>query len=144
LQANEYCASRFGSLALSTKDEVVSIRRLDFVLEELVPDIDRRRIFIKLDTQGYDLEVFAGLGDRVRQVVVLQSEVSLVPIYEGMPHWTEAITEYEQAGLGVVAMFPVSRDSGRVIEYDCLLTRVESRTNCDARRSATDDVEWSR
>ena len=53
----------------------------------------------------------------------MQSEVSLIPIYEDMPHWTESIEMYEAAGFGVVGLYPVTRDDGRVIEYDCLLKR---------------------
>lgn len=79
-----------------------------------------------METQGYDMEVFKGLGNKLKYVIVLQSEVSLISIYEGMPHWTESISIYEKAGFGVVGMFPVNRDSGRIIEYDCLLARVES------------------
>jgi FkbM family methyltransferase len=124
LKANDYCAERFGSGALGTNQEVVSVRRLDHLLQEFVPDVDDRTIFIKMDTQGYDTEVFAGLGDKLKHVVALLSEVSLIPIYEGMPHWTESISAYERAGFGIVGMFPITRDSGRIIEYDCLMIRV--------------------
>lgn len=125
LKANEYCAQRFGGEVSDTKEETVAVRRLENLLDELVPGIEDRRIFIKIDTQGYDIEVFKGLGNKLEQVVALMSEVSLIPIYAGMPHWTENISAYEKAGFGVVGMFPVTRDSGRVIEYDCLLTRIE-------------------
>jgi hypothetical protein len=40
-----------------------------------------------------------------------------------MPHWIENISVYEEAGFGVVGMFPVRRDSYKVIEYDCLLIK---------------------
>lgn len=126
LRANGYCIQRFGDRAQGASEEVVSIRRLDNLLEKIAPDIEEKRIFLKLDTQGFDMEVFKGLGSKLKHVVVLQSEVSLISIYEGMPHWTESISIYEKAGLGVVGMFPVTRDSGRIIEYDCLLVRVES------------------
>jgi hypothetical protein len=83
-----------------------------------------KRLFLKLDTQGFDLEVFKGLGMYTDQVSLIQSEVSLLPIYDGMPHWTQSIEAYEQAGFSVAGMFPVTRTrSGRVIEYDCLLLR---------------------
>jgi FkbM family methyltransferase len=124
LKANDFCAQRFGDHATGKHKEVISIRRLDRLLEEIVPDIGNRRVFLKMDTQGYDLEVFKGLGDRIERVIGLQSEVSLISIYEGMPHWTDSISLYEQSGFGVVGMFPVNLDSGRVIEYDCLLERI--------------------
>lgn len=126
LKPNDYCALRFGSESLKMKEEVVTVRRLDELLDVIVPHIENKRIFLKLDTQGYDLEVFKGLGSKLKYVMALQSEVSLIPIYEFMPHWTESIVIFEKAGFGVVGMFPINRDSGRVIEYDCLLTRVDS------------------
>lgn len=126
LETNDYCADRFGSGALSVRKEPVQVRRLDGLINELVPDLRNRKIFLKMDTQGYDLEVFRGMGDKIRNVVALQSEVSLIPIYAGMPRWTECVATYEKAGFGIVGMFPVTRDSGRVIEYDCLLVRATS------------------
>jgi FkbM family methyltransferase len=125
-KTNEYCIEHFGGKTIGTMGEVVSVRRLDKLLDEIVPDIESRRVFLKMDTQGYDTEVFKGLGNKINLVSVLQSEVSLIPIYEGMPHWTDSISEYERAGFGVAGMFPVNLDSGRIIECDCLLIRVKS------------------
>jgi hypothetical protein len=93
------------------------------VLDEIASNGSFRKIFLKLDTQGFDMEVFKGLGNKLDEVLVLQSEVSLIPIYDNMPHWTESLALYESAGFGVAGMFPVNWDDGRVVEYDCLLTR---------------------
>jgi FkbM family methyltransferase len=123
LKSNDYCASRFGERSVGSREERISIRRLDTVLDEIVSNGSFRKIFLKLDTQGFDMEVFKGLGNKLDEVLVLQSEVSLIPIYDNMPHWTESISLYESAGFGVVGMFPVNWDAGRVVEYDCLLTR---------------------
>lgn len=129
LRTNNYCIQSFAGSAQGKK-EIVSIRRLDELLDKIVPDIENKRIFLKMDTQGYDTEVFKGLGKKLKHVIALQTEVSLIPIYEGMPHWTESISIYEKAGFGVIGMFPVFRDSDRVIEYDCLLVRAESQSHC--------------
>jgi FkbM family methyltransferase len=126
LKANDRCAQLFGDKSRGTKEEVVSVRRLDTLLNEIAPDFGDKRIFLKMDTQGYDMEVFKGLGNTLNHVVALLSEVSLISLYEGMPHWTENISIYERAGFGVAGMFPVSHDSDRIIEYDCLLVRVKS------------------
>ena len=121
LRTNQFSHQRFGR-SVQDAEEHVQMRRLDDVLSPLLDQ--RRRIFLKLDTQGYDLEVFGGLGRLVDSVCLVQSEVSLVPIYDGMPHWTESIATYERAGFHVAGMFPVTTDpSGRVIEYDCLMVR---------------------
>jgi FkbM family methyltransferase len=124
LRATDYCTASFGADTAGARDESVTIRRLDEVLDEISPGAGSERIYLKLDTQGFDLEVFKGLGDKLPRVVAMQSEVSLVSIYDRMPHWTECMALYEGAGFGVAGMFPVNRDRARVIEYDCVLVRV--------------------
>jgi FkbM family methyltransferase len=124
LQTNDYCVTTFGEQTAAIREESVRVRRLDEVLEEISTHHEDERIYLKMDTQGFDIEVFKGLGEKLARVVAVQSEVSLVPIYERMPHWTECIVAFEQAGFGIAGMFPVSRVRGRVIEYDCVLTRV--------------------
>jgi hypothetical protein len=57
LKSNDYCSQLFAVGARVTKEEVVSVRRLDKVLNNIIPDFDSKRIFLKLDTQGYDSEV---------------------------------------------------------------------------------------
>lgn len=123
LMPNDFCARRFGDEAAPMREERIEVRRLDRFLEENVPDIGKRRVFLKMDTQGYDAKVFSGIGRFVSQVVAMHSELSLIPLYEGMTHWLESIAVYGSAGFSVAGTFPVSRDSGAVIEYDCLFVR---------------------
>lgn len=136
LASNAYAHERFGHAELVTHEEVIRIRRLDKALLDAVPDIRRRRILLKIDTQGYDLEVFAGAAGVIDSVSVLQSEVSCRPIYEGMPHWTDVIAIYERAGFGVSGFFPVTRDENQVVEFDCLLTRSTRLNGADVGTSA--------
>lgn len=106
----------------------VSVRRLDNILDEVLDGINEPRPYLKLDTQGYDLEAFAGAGERIREFVGMQSEVALMQIYEGMPRMNEALAAYEDAGFEVTGMFPVTREesTGRVLEFDCVLARADS------------------
>ena len=128
LKTNEYCTHFFGDGATGMKEEVVTVRRLDGTLEEIIPSISNRSIFLKMDTQGFDLEVFKGLGDKLKYVAVLQSEVSVIPIYEGMSHWIDCISFYEREGFEVAGLFPVTLDSCRVMEFDCLMVRTPGHT----------------
>lgn len=123
LPVNEFCAGRFGSNATTRREETIIVRRLDSVLKEIVPGIAGKRIFLKMDTQGYDNLVFAGLGEVQSLVFGLQAEVSHIPIYAGMPHWTESLRIYEEAGFHVAGMFPVSWAGLAVVEHDCVLVR---------------------
>ncbi len=119
-------ARRYAQLR-SPRVEEVPVRRLDGVLDEVLPPVARPRPFLKLDTQGYDLEAFAGLGERASEFVGLQAELSVMPIYDGAPGMAEAIAAYEAAGFGITALYPVSRQrsTGRVVELDCMMVRAD-------------------
>jgi FkbM family methyltransferase len=123
LETNDYGKTHFGNGAKPVREEKVTVRRLDNILTELVPGIGDKRIFLKMDTQGYDSEVFRGLGRIAGRVNVLLSEVNLIPLYDKSPRWTENIAEYEKAGFSVAGMYPVNWDGRKVIEYDCLMIR---------------------
>ncbi len=132
LHTNAYCVRRFGEQVANAEEELAVVRRLDDVLDELDVDCAAENVFLKMDTQGYDLEVFKGLGGHRAHVAALQSEVSVIPIYDGMPHWTESLALFESEGFTVAGLFPVSRDSLRVIEYDCLMVRGTARRPAEA------------
>jgi FkbM family methyltransferase len=137
LPASEYGKRRFATLRegeVSGQFVEVPLRRLDKLLDELLQEVpasnDLPRIFLKMDTQGLDLEVFRGIGEWVHQVVGLQSEVALLPIYEQMPRMPEALAAYEDAGFEISGLYPVtSEPDGRVIEYDCVMVRASACQN---------------
>jgi len=110
--------------------QMVDVRRLDSVFDEVISGLDSPRIFMKIDTQGYDLPVFRGAGERIADILGLQSEVASVPIYDGMARLPEQVAAYEGAGFETTGMFPVSRDekSLRVIEFDVVMIRTRALT----------------
>jgi FkbM family methyltransferase len=127
LETNAFAEQSFGEASRRVREEMVSVRRLDGLLDEIVPDFANRRVFLKLDTQGFDTEVINGLGSMLGNVSVLQSEVSVMSIYEGMSHWTDSISCYEKEGFELAGLYPVTLVSGRVVEFDCLMARSSGR-----------------
>ena len=124
LAPSDFGAERYAQLR-EPEAVPIRVRRLDEMLDELTAGLDEPRIYLKLDTQGYDVEAFRGAGDRVREFVGMQSEVALMRIYEGMPRLPEALSLYESSGFEVTALYPVSRESAtaRVLEFDCVMVR---------------------
>lgn len=124
LEAGELGARLWPDNTVVADEEEVEVRRLDDVFGDVVPSNTTRR-FLKMDTQGYDLEVFRGAAGCLESIRGLMSELSVQPIYRGMPHYLEALAAYEEAGFAITGMYPVSRDDDwRVIEYDCVMTRM--------------------
>ena len=81
-----------------------------------------RRIMLKMDTQGYDLQVLAGAERSLAEIHCMMSELSLLPIYQGMTHYLEALAAYEKKGFAVSGIYPIDRNSDMsLIEADCLL-----------------------
>lgn len=124
LEPSDYGRSRYTKLR-TLETQRIQVRRLEGLLPEVLPPAVEPRIFLKLDTQGYDLQVFAGLGAWQERLVGLQSEVALLRIYDGMPRLPEALATYENAGYEVSGLYPVSREAStaRVLEYDCVMVR---------------------
>lgn len=101
--------------------ETVSVRRLDNVLPELT---DARRLLLKIDTQGFDLEVIRGATGILDRVVAIQTELSFQRLYQGQPGWRETLDELEMHGFVVSKMFTHVHDKGwAAVEADCVLVR---------------------
>ncbi|TQE21233.1 FkbM family methyltransferase [Streptomyces ipomoeae] len=124
LSPSDYGRDRYRRFA-RTRTEQIEIRRLDGLLDRAFDGIAFPRPYLKMDTQGYDLEVFAGAGKHVDDFVGLQSEVAALQLYEGSPTMGEALAEYEASGFRITGMYPVTRDpaTGHVVEFDCVMMR---------------------
>jgi FkbM family methyltransferase len=124
LPPTSYGAQRYRVLSeLSTEE--VTLRRLDGLMQEVTAGMPDLRLYLKLDTQGYDLRVFEGLGERAADVVAMQSEMALAEMYESAPSMTQALETYVDAGFSVSGLFLVSRNwsSWSAVEYDCVMVR---------------------
>lgn len=110
--------------SVRTNVERVEVRRLEGLLPMLRDLVPHPRIFLKMDTQGYDAHVAAGAGAVLDHVRLLQSEISVEPLYDGMTHYTDALRGYEERGFRLMDLFVVNRTSdGGILEYDCLMAR---------------------
>jgi len=103
-------------------EENVEVKKLDSILEMLRSKHPITNVFMKTDTQGYDMEVVAGAENTMSEVLALQTEVSVKKIYKNMPNYLEAIQVLNSKGFDVTGIFPISRSSLlRVVEFDCVL-----------------------
>mgnify|MGYP001766232945 FL=1 len=126
LAANDYGRTRYPKIEANAR-ETIEIDTLDhFLAEHDIPS--DARVFLKMDTQGYDLKVFEGARNSLGRVSALLSELSLIPIYENAPHWLDALACYERGGFRVSGLYPVSRNPDlTVIEVDCVLVGKSDR-----------------
>jgi len=99
------------------------MRRLDDIDH---PSLRRaRRILLKVDTQGYEMNVLRGGEALVGRATGLQLELSTVELYSGQPLYREVIQWVELRGFAVWAFIPGFRDpaTGRMLQMDGLFFR---------------------
>jgi FkbM family methyltransferase len=82
-------------------------------------------IFVKSDTQGYEMEVLDGLADTADRIVGLQLELSLVPIYQGQPDYLTVLERVRELDFTPHLVVPgyFSRHHGQMIEFDVVCFR---------------------
>lgn len=137
LQLNIMSRSEFNSFRAPTTEEsdvvanfntVVGTERVQVhALSELLPalaaELRFKRAFLKMDTQGFDWEVFSGALGAMDLIVGLQSEISVLRVYEDVPSWSQMIGRYEGAGFELLNLFSVSPGFHKLLEFDCYMIK---------------------
>jgi FkbM family methyltransferase len=83
------------------------------------------RPFLKMDTQGHDLAVAGGAGERLREFVGLQSELAIERLYTDSATYEEALKFYRSRGFELSALVPNNLGHfPRLLEIDCIMYRV--------------------
>jgi FkbM family methyltransferase len=103
------------------RTETVPVRRLDTMFADVVGNTDPR-VFLKCDTQGFDLKVVAGAAESLRSIMALQVELSFTPIYADAPTYDEVLRGLTAQGFDVTGIYPVRRDElFRIVNFDCVM-----------------------
>lgn len=105
----------------------VPVTSLDQAFLDIRSRVPIKRPFLKLDTQGYDMEVVWGGEEAMRSAVALQIELSIVPLYENTPTYAQTIQHLMQRGFRLSDFFAVARDSNlQLLEMDCIMVKAAS------------------
>jgi FkbM family methyltransferase len=108
---------------------MVNVHQVDTLMNDLTKNYPIENIYLKLDTQGFDLEVIKGAKKTLHRVMALQSEVSVLKIYDGMPNLITSIQFLNEEGFDLSGMFVVSRDKYlRVVEFDSVMINSKALT----------------
>ncbi|MGM9484163.1 FkbM family methyltransferase [Roseateles sp. NT4] len=79
-----------------------------------------RNVYLKLDVQGYERQVLDGATASLPRIAALQSELSVVPLYEGQPHYLDLMGHIE--ALGYLPSLIPAHDPEHfplLIDFDC-------------------------
>lgn len=124
LPPNEASGERFGSYVRTNARHEVPVRPLqDWLAEQ--ERLDPSRVFLKSDTQGFDLEVLEGCGGFLAGIDAVLVELSYQSLYEGAPTHRDVEEFLEKAGFVLSGAYPISYypEDLRLIESDGFFVR---------------------
>lgn len=101
---------------------VVPVRRLDDLFSASV--MSGQSCYLKVDTQGFDLEVLQGAPELLKTVKALQFELAIQRLYANVPCYREMLELMERMDFCISGLFPISTDQDlRAVEFDCIMVR---------------------
>ena len=129
--------ARLGSSFLPVTDQVahlsgnkieqeidVPVKTLNSLFPAFQKEFGFARPFLKMDTQGFDMEVFLGAMDVIDSFIGLQSELSVASYYKGAPFWLDSLAAYEKAGFVLSNFVPSTGGTDlKLHEIDCIMVR---------------------
>lgn len=74
--------------------------------------------FLKIDVQGYEIEVFKGAEETLKSVLVLRTEVMFNPMYIGQPLFGEIDAFLRARGFRLWDIFPFEKCGGQLMWSD--------------------------
>ena len=83
------------------------------------------RIYLKVDTQGFEEQVLQGSQDLMKKVQAIQLELSLVPLYEGTKdyrYFVELMKDYDFHLWSLTRGF-MNPNNGRLLQVDAVFRR---------------------
>jgi|SRR3989339_29395 len=103
--------------------EVIEVKTLDSIINDLVHKKDK--IYLKIDTQGYESKVIKGAEESLARIETIQLEMSLVPLYEGELLIGEMHGLLSEKGYCLVSIEEAfsDRESGQLLQVDGIYHR---------------------
>lgn len=103
--------------------QAVTISTVDEQFAEL--DLSGEKIWLKIDTQGFEREVLAGSEKSLSSLQVVQLEISLTPLYAEGLLLEETLSFFANRGFELIGLEPgfYSKTSGHQLQVDGIFLR---------------------
>jgi FkbM family methyltransferase len=107
----------------TVRRETITIKRLDDIFAAFAG----KKVFLKIDTQGYEREVLEGAAAALKSVAGVQLEVPILHLYQDSWTAAEVLNYMNEKGFVPAQMTPttwIPNDSSSVTEFDCVFRRI--------------------
>lgn len=106
-----------------TGHQEIEIKKLDSIFNSFSNKEDR--VMLKIDTQGYEKNVIDGALESLNRILIIQLEMSLIPLYDNMMLFTEMIEYIESKGFKLYSLENgfSNPDSGQLLQVDGIFVK---------------------
>lgn len=106
-----------------TGEETVQVDTLDAVFDSVCAGA--RKIYMKVDTQGYEAQVLRGAARSIDRIDAIQIEMSLAPLYDGQALFGDLYAELTRKGFALVGLENNFGDArtGHLLQVDGIFHR---------------------
>ena len=108
-------SSIFSSDLNYCRSENIVITKLDNIL-------DKNTVvgIMKLDVQGYEMEVLKGASSSIERIMIIVLEMNNHNYYPGAPKYYEVDEYLRNKNFSIIDIFPSTKDLGRLKEWDSI------------------------
>ena len=107
--------------------EIVNISTVNDFISQTIIEPESKKILLKIDTQGYDIEVFRGSLSSIQNITLILTEMSIQAIYTQTIAYLDFLQELNTYGFIVTGIYPISRrkEDFSLVEVDCILVNTQ-------------------
>lgn len=101
----------------------IEIKKLDSIFNSFINKEDR--VMLKIDTQGYEKNVIDGAITSLSRIMIIQLEMSIIPLYENEMLFIEMIKYLDNKGFQLFSLENgfSSPDSGQLLQVDGIFVK---------------------
>lgn len=103
----------------------IELKTLDSIANNIVLN-NYKEVFLKIDTQGFELNVLKGAEHSLDFINTIQLEMSLVPLYSGQALYDELFQFLWQRGYTLIDIEPgfVDAKQGKLLQFDGIFRKL--------------------
>lgn len=135
ISANSHSSSILEILDTHTKAETsasyvgkqeIQIRTLDSFLFDY--KVSNKEVYLKIDTQGFELNVLRGAINSLNFIQTIQLEMSLQPLYDGQPLYNNVMDFLHSYNYSLIDIEPGFADlkTGTLLQFDGIFRKSDS------------------
>lgn len=103
--------------------EEIEIKKLDSIFNSFCNK--EERVMLKIDTQGYEKNIIDGALESLSKIMIIQLEMSIVPLYENEMLFIDMINYLDNKGFQLFSLENIFSDptTGRLLQVDGIFVK---------------------